>query len=279
MNIRLLTRSDIPAGMRLKDLADWNQTPVDWERFLHASPVGCFAAEEDGSLVGTSATIVYEGRIAWIGMVLVDPAFRGRGIGTRLLEEAIRHLDEIGVPTQKLDATPQGKPIYEKLDFVTEYELERWVLRREPAVTPALSLSGVPDLDKIIETDREVFGADRGDLLHSLHANAPDFTVAVELESGILGYALGRGGSRADHLGPWMAWDEPTARELLDEFLRRAGRDTVFVDCPKSNAMVRDLLISRHFVISRPLTRMYRGPNGHPGQPELVCAILGPEFG
>ncbi|MGA2631729.1 MAG: GNAT family N-acetyltransferase [Terriglobia bacterium] len=279
MKIRLLTQSDIPAGMRLKDLAGWNQTPADWERFLRASPAGCFAAEVDGSLVGTSATIVYEDRFAWIGMVLVDPAFRRRGIGPRLLEVAIRHLDVIGVPTQKLDATPQGKPIYEKLGFVTEYELERWVLRREPAVTPALSPSGVPDLDKIIETDREVFGADRGDLLRSLHANAPDFTLAIELESGILGYALGRGGSRADHLGPWMAWDEPTARELLDEFLRRAGRDTVFVDCPKTNTMVRDLLISRRFVISRPLTRMCRGPNGHPGQPELVCAILGPEFG
>jgi len=279
MKIRLLTQSDLPAGMRLKELAGWNQTPADWQRFLHASPAGCFAAEVEGSVVGTSATIVYEDRFAWIGMVLVDPAFRGRGIGTRLLEVAIEHLDGIGVATQKLDATPQGKPIYEKLGFVAEYELERWVLRREPAVSPALSLAAVPDLDKIVETDREVFGADRGELLHSLHADAPDFTLAIELEGGLIGYALGRGGSRADHLGPWMAWDEPTARELLDEFLRHAGRDTVFVDCPKSNAMVRELLLSRRFVISRPLTRMYRGPNGSPGQPELVCAILGPEFG
>lgn len=279
MKIRLLTQSDIPAGMRLKHLASWNQTPADWQRFLRASPAGCFAAEVEGNVVGTSATIVYEGRVAWIGMVLVDPAFRGRGIGTRLLEVAIEHLDGIGVATQKLDATPQGKPIYEKLGFVTEYELDRWVLRREPAMAPALSSNAVPDLDKIIETDREVFGADRSELLRSLHADAPDFTLTIELESGLIGYALGRGGSRADHLGPWMAWDEPTARELLDEFLRRAGRDTVFVDCPKSNAMVRDLLLSRRFLISRPLTRMYRGPNGSPGQPELVCAILGPEFG
>jgi len=279
MDVRLLTRSDIPAGLRLKDYAGWNQTAADWMRFLRASPAGCFAVEVDGRVVGTSATIAYEDRFAWIGMVLVDPAYRSRGIGTRLLEQAVEYLEGLHIPTLKLDATPHGKPIYEKLGFVPEYEIERLVLYREAVAAPRLSPSAVPDIEKIIESDREIFGADRGDLLRSLHADAPDFTLAVELEGAIIGYALGRGGSRADHLGPWMAWDEPTAWELLDEFLRRSGRETVFVDCLKDNEMARDLLLSRGFVISRPLTRMVRGPNSYPGRPELLCAILGPEFG
>lgn len=37
IHIRLMTKTDIPAGMRLKDLAGWNQTPEDWLRFLVAS--------------------------------------------------------------------------------------------------------------------------------------------------------------------------------------------------------------------------------------------------
>ena len=279
MNLRLLNRSDIAAGMVLKDFAGWNQTLADWERFLRASPTGCFAAEVDGKVVGTSTTIVYEGRFAWIGMVLVDPEYRSRGIGTRLLERAVEHLDELRVPTIKLDATPQGKPIYEKMGFVTEYEIERWVLHREAVALSALARAGIPDIEKIIEEDGAVFGADRGELLRSLHADAPDFTLASELEGEVIGYALGRGGSRADHLGPWMAWDQPTGRELLDAFLQRSARDTVFVDCLKNNEMARELLLSRGFLISRPLTRMVRGPNTHPGHPELLCAILGPEFG
>ena len=56
-----------------------------------------------------------------------------------------------------------------------------------------------------------------------------------------------------------MAWDEPTAWELLDEFLQRSARDTVFVDCLKDNAVARALLRSRNFQFSRPLTRMVRG--------------------
>ena len=133
LRIRVMTAGDIPAGMRLKDTAGWNQTQGDWERFLRASPEGCFVAEREGRVVGTAATIVYEGRFAWIGMVLVDPATRGQGIGTKLLEKTIEYLDGCGIPSLKLDATPQGKPIYQKLGFVSEYEIERWQLKRSPA--------------------------------------------------------------------------------------------------------------------------------------------------
>ncbi len=279
MVVRLLTRSDIPAGMRLKNLAGWNQTPADWGRLLCLSPVGCFAAEEGLKVVGTVTAVAYEGRLAWIGMLLVDPEYRRRGLGTLLLKKAIEYLEGIQVPTIKLDTNLKARAVYETLGFVSEYEIERWVLHREPIAVPVLSSTGVPDITRIIEADREIFGANRGDLLALLHADAPDFTLAVELEGEVLGYCLGRGGSRADHLGPWMAWDEPTAWELLDEFLRRSGRETVYVDCLKNNPMARELLRSRGFVIARSLTRMYRGPNTYPGRPELLCAVLGPEFG
>jgi len=274
-----MTMADIPAGMHLKEIAGWNQTVSDWERFLRASPEGCFVAEADGQVVGTVTTIVYEDRFAWIGMLLVEPAYRGCGIGTRLFEKTLEHLDARRVPTMKLDATPQGKPIYERLGFVTEYEIERWMLKRAPGAGAAQSPSPGHDFDRVLRWDREVFGADRSGLLRSLHREAPDFTLAVQFFGELTGYALGRRGSRADHLGPWMARDEASARELLDEFLERSARETVFVDALRENPWARALLRSRGFEFSRPLTRMYRGPNHHPGCPELLCAALGPEFG
>jgi GNAT superfamily N-acetyltransferase len=279
IRLRLMTPADIPAGMELVDVAGWNQTPADWERFLRASPDGCFAAEVGGAVVGTATTIIYEGRVAWISMVLVFPDYRGRGIGTRLLVKTIEHLDALGIPSLKLDATPQGKPIYEKLGFVAEYEIERWKLRRAPAGGVAPRSGGPKNLERILALDREIFGADRSALLQSLHESAPGFTLATEFMGDLSAYALGRKGWRADHLGPWMARDEPSARELLDEFLRRSARETVFVDAMRANPFARGLLRSRGFEFSRPLTRMYRGSNKHPGRPELVCAILGPEFG
>jgi predicted GNAT family acetyltransferase len=242
------------------------------------SPRGCFVAEVDGKVAGPAATIVYEQRFAWIGMVLVDPEFRGRGIGTRLLEKTIEHLDTIGIATMKLDATPAGRPIYQKLGFVDEYEIQRWRLKRPiPQAAPAPERQ--PVSDAVLQLDREIFGADRSPLLRSLASENPDFAMAAERNGEIDGYTFGRRGTLADHLGPWMARDEKTAAVMLDEFLKCSRRETVFVDALRDRRFVSVMLQARGFKVSRPLARMVRGPNICPGRPELLCAILGPEFG
>lgn len=279
MNLRLMTMADIPAGMRLKEVAGWNQTPADWQRFLNWSPRGCFVAESGGRVVGTATTITYGRKVSWIGMVLVDPDYRGQGIGTRLLAKTLEYLDAQRVPSIKLDATPEGRPIYEKLGFVSEYDIERWVLRRSPPTEISNRKPAKPNLYGILKLDPAIFGADRAGLLCSLDREAPAFTLEIGGRGTLQGYALGRQGSRADHLGPWVARDESTARQLLEEFLRRSSRETLFVDCLKSNPFARALVSARAFEFARPLTRMVRGSNAHPGRPKLICAILGPEFG
>lgn len=277
MRLRVMNSEDIPAAVRLKDAAGWNQTAVDWKRFLAASPEGCSVAECDGRVVGTSATIVYEDRFAWIGMIVVDQQHRGQGIGTALLVQAIQYLDSRSVPCMKLDATPEGKPLYKKFGFVSEYDIERWMLNRQSDENVAGK--ALEEIDDVLQLDREVFGADRGGLLHSLNATTPEFTQVIRQETKINGYALGRHGSRADQLGPWIACNEHVAAKLLDEFLRRSGRELVFVDCVQSNPWVLPLIKARGFEFLRPLTRMFRGINRHAGRPDLLCAILGPEFG
>jgi len=276
--IRLLMPEDIPAAVLLKDAAGWNQTALDWERFVSASPEGCFAAEFEGRLIGTSATITYEDRLAWIGMVIVDGQFRGQGIGTALLQRAIAYLDARKIPSVKLDATPQGKLLYQKFGFASEYEIERWNLERAAGEVAAAETSHA-DLSDILSLDRAIFGADRGSVLRSMANAAPEFVMSKVRKGKIAGYEFGRRGSLADQLGPWMAQDEEVAANLLDEFLRRSGWERVFVDCVRANPWAIRLVQARGFQFSRPLTRMFRGKNDSAGKPELLCAILGPEFG
>jgi GNAT superfamily N-acetyltransferase len=284
MHLRAMTKQDVPAGLRLKDLAGWNQTAGDWNRFLDASPGGCFVAEENGLVCGTATTICYENRFAWIGMVLVDPEHRKRGIGTQLLKKTIEYLEQQKIPTMKLDATPQGRPLYEKLGFVDEYEIERWVLKRSAALDTRLAKSGFAplteaQLELIFRTDQKLFGADRSFLLRSLHDETPQFAIADWTDAVTQGYAFGRRGSFADHLGPWMASSRDSVEKLLGEFLASSSRGNLVVDCLKANAMASESLQAHGFVFSRSLTRMYRGPNAYAGNPASLCAIVGPEFG
>ena len=284
MRLRIMTEQDVPGGLRLNTLSGWNQTAADWRRFLENSPSGCFVMEHDGNVVGTATTINYERRLAWIGMVLVDPEYRKQGIGTALLEKTIEYLDETNIRTMKLDATPQGKPIYTKLGFVEEHEIERWVLKRTPGANPKPQSSTRAPLnnmqrEQILQFDKELFGADRSFLLRALCEEAPQFATAVWEDELLQGYAFGRKGLFADHLGPWIARTRAAAEEILCGFLANSCRETLIVDCLKSNSMAVELLRSRGFAPSRPLTRMVRGPNLYPGRPDSFCAILGPEFG
>lgn len=277
MPMRQMTREDIPAGMQLKEIAHWNQTEADWELFLSASPEGCFVSEVDGHVVGTVTTISYEDRFAWIGMVLVNPEFRKRGIGSALLQQAVGHLDSRGIACIKLDATPQGRPVYEKLGFEVEYEIERWSLKRVAAQTS--SETRRMDIERVLQLDREVFGADRSALLRRVAKSAPELVQILDGPAEVAGYSLGRHGSHSDHFGPWVATDQYGAERMLDTFLERSGRESIIVDCLKSNSWARGALEARGFELARPLTRMHRGSNSHPGRSEMVCGILGPEFG
>ena len=124
-HIRPLTAADLPTAMVLKTEAGWNQLEAGWRRFLSMQPDGCFVAELDGEPVGTTVTCIF-GDVAWVAMVLVARRARGRGIGTAMMRHALKFLDERGVPTVRLDATPMGQPIYERLGFVPEYTLVRF---------------------------------------------------------------------------------------------------------------------------------------------------------
>src|SRR6266704_9977 len=131
--LRQLTSDDLAATTELSTAAGWNQTHEDWQMLMELEPRGCLAIEADGQLVSTTTLLCYSQRLAWIGMVLTSANYRGRGFARRLLAAALDRADSLGVETVKLDATDDGKPIYEKVGFMAEQAVERW---SRPASAP-----------------------------------------------------------------------------------------------------------------------------------------------
>lgn len=278
--IRLMTVADIPAGIKLREAAGWNQTEQDWQRFLRLDPAGNFVACRDDRVCGTVTTLNYEGRFGWIGMVLVDPAYRRQGIGTRLLEKGIDFLESAKVESIKLDATPDGRPLYLQRRFVDEYGIQRWEgvskIGRGVGLTPMKR----EELRKVCEWDRRIFGADRTRLLTALWQEGPQYSVVICEGGEVAGYVLGRAGARAHYLGPWVASPlSGVADELLREFLSRLDGQRVYVDVCLKNPYAVASVQAAGFHMQRSLTRMCRGPNNYPGQPQLVYGIGGPELG
>src|SRR5882724_4627633 len=126
VTLRRMTDGDLLVADELRRLAGWNQTLEDWRRLLWLEPRGCFVAEQEGRVVGTVTTTTYGQALAWIGMMLVHAEHQRRGIGTRLMRQALGYLQDHGVECVKLDATPAGRPVYERLGFIAESTLTRW---------------------------------------------------------------------------------------------------------------------------------------------------------
>ena len=277
--IRLLDESDLPGAMRLKELAGWNQTENDWRRLLGLEPLGCFCAVADGRLIGTTTTITYGGELAWVGMVLVDPEYRRRGIATWLMRAALDYLSERAAAV-KLDATPAGRHVYEGLGFRVESLVERWAGSGRAA--PDRDCSGLEAFapDEICALDRRAFGADRSKLIESLLADGCVASAAVGAGDGRLsGYALARRGSHAAYIGPLVADGAGQAASLLDCQLARFQGRQVYVDVNTNFKGGADLLAARGFKKQRDLIRMVYGAEECAATSGSVFAIAGPEVG
>lgn len=278
---RRMGEGDVPAGLALCRSTGWNQTPEDWELFLRLSPKGCcVAVDDDGEVRGTVATVRYEDHFSWIGMVMVDPAMRRQGIGIQLLREALHVLrDE---DTIKLDATPAGRNIYLQLDFVDEYSLSRMEISQiDPQGLPDTTARPIEtrDLSSIFWLDREVFGANREKVLNSIMKRAAQFAFVCEDNNGMKGYCFGRYGHNYSHIGPVIATDVASAKNVTAAALRNCHGRPVVMDVLLHSQEWLQWLTSLGFREQRPLLRMYRGTNSYPGKPEKQFAILGPEFG
>jgi GNAT superfamily N-acetyltransferase len=220
--------------MRLKQQAGWNQTEADWLRFLDLEPEGCFVGEWDGVGAATLTTCIF-GPVAWIAMVLVEESLRGRGIGKGLLQHALNFLDSRGVRSVRLDATALGKPLYEKLGFVPEYQLTRFH-GTLPSGASGLSVTDFSrsQFAELVEFDRSVTGTNRATFFHRLIEDKPgEFRVILEGER-IAGYLTARPGERAVQIGPCIATAE-TGPMLFADALARCGGQDVYFDIPIEN--------------------------------------------
>ncbi len=201
LDIRVLTEEDVEAALALSASCGWNQRAAEWHMMLQIAPSGTFAAETPDGIVGTAIGIDY-GTFGWIAMMLVNPAWRSRGLGARLLEAAMGAIPP-DLPI-RLDATPLGRPLYERYGFVLESSLTRLVRSADAGQPPVRSGAVRPlaesDLPAVMQMDDRITGAHRHGPLRWAFADAPRYAW-IDTP----GYCLGRGGRLFDHIGPIVA--------------------------------------------------------------------------
>jgi len=297
--VRPMTVADIPLGLKLARQAGWNQIETDWRRFLALQPDGCFVGELDGTAVATIAAFIF-GPVAWIAMVLVDVESRRRGVATTLLKHALDFLDRQGAKTIRLDATAAGQPVYEKLGFVPEYPLTRYMgtapvasggtLKRSvgaasaiesaPSAKPSaltLPCGTHPQWDAVVAFDEQTTATPRGKMLVRLFEESPDLTQVLCRNGQVAGYVTGRHGANATLIGPCIAATD-AGPDLLRHALARCAGQPVFLDVPRDNAPAVQVAEQSGLTAQRHFMRMCRGARLR-DHVESIWATSGPEKG
>jgi GNAT superfamily N-acetyltransferase len=268
-----LTPADVPRALALSNRVGWNQTADDWRLFIARShAIGLF--DGDAGLVATAAALPYDNGFSWISMVIVDPAWRRRGLARRLMGECVDVLRREG-RAALLDATPAGALVYRDLGFVDLATMERWEgeggARAE--VTSVADPLAPDDCDKLIAADAAAFGASRRFLLEDFLAR-PGAIAWTRGDS----YLVMRQGHRAMQIGPLIASSAEAARALLATAIA-AARGKVFLDLFTPWRELAALLETCGFARQRPFLRMALDRADLPGDPQRLAIAAGPEFG
>jgi GNAT superfamily N-acetyltransferase len=285
--LRQLTTTDIPDLLNATQSAGWNQTEQDWLRLLRLAPHGCFGVEHDNRIVSSATVFPHEPDLAWLGMVITHPDYRGRGFSRLVVTHA---LETTAHRTVRLDATDQGRPLYRSLGFLDEYPIERWERPAQPPVQK-LDLPPCPSfksaLDSIYRIDQDRNDPDKSDPDNSAQFENVPYNEALynglaQIGSASLpdgSFAMSRPGSRAAYFGPCIARDTAATRDLLRWCLARHPNQPVYWDLFPDNARAVEIAREHGFLPRRRLMRMTlrAAPDSAPNP--NYYAIAGFEYG
>jgi GNAT superfamily N-acetyltransferase len=133
-------RARADEGERLREIARaskgyWgypSERLAEWIAGLDLSPAGLrkkefYVAEVEGCAIGWSA-LIPRGEVCWLDDLWIDPAWIGRGVGTRMFRHAVARAREVGASRIELESERHAVGFYEKMgaQYVRDSEPGVW---------------------------------------------------------------------------------------------------------------------------------------------------------
>jgi ribosomal protein S18 acetylase RimI-like enzyme len=256
---RTMTRDEVALAIQWAAEEGWNPGLHDAQTFPAADAQGFFVGTLQGEPVASISVVKYEPGFAFLGLYIVRPQWRGRGLGWALWQHAMASAAgrQVG-----LDGVVAQQPRYRKSGFELAWRNVRYEGRGgTPAAGDAhvLDLAGVP-FETVCACDRAYFPADRAAFLRDWLAQ-PDAAALGWIGDGRLqGFGLVRRCRSGWKIGPLFAERERIAESLFIALCSRAGaKEPVYLDVPQCNAPAVALAQRHHMRVVFETARMYTG--------------------
>ena len=114
---------------------DWEEITLNYiDNARENLKYQAFIAEIEGKIVGSVGCQLFDGLYphiikaesrlyGYIWGVYVEKDYRDRGIGKQLTRQTLEYLKSFGCTRAILHASPQGKPVYDRLGFVLSNQM------------------------------------------------------------------------------------------------------------------------------------------------------------
>jgi GNAT superfamily N-acetyltransferase len=240
----------------------WNPGLQDAETFYAADPGGWWIAEDSAGVPVGGLSLVHsdDTRFAFLGLYIVRPEWRGRGVGLRLWTAAIAASPAVCIG---LDGVPNEQENYARSGFVLAFRSQRFAFTQQQVA--GLSVDGVVDgravpFEALCALDQAVAypGSRRAFLRRWL--TPVGGALRVVLRDGVLrGYGVIRRCESGYKIGPLVANTDADARSLLAALVAAVGAEEGYWDIPHANPAAVALAADLGFSAVFETARMYRG--------------------
>ncbi|KAB1072352.1 GNAT family N-acetyltransferase [Methylobacterium planeticum] len=236
----------------------WNPGLYDAACFQAADPDGFLMLCVDDEPAGSISVVRYSDDFGFLGLYIVRPGWRGRGLGRRLWAAGLDHLAGC---TVGLDGVVERQPDYARAGFVTAYRNIRYT---GPPCSPAPGDPRIMPVDDallpaVLAFDRRFSPAGRTTFLRCWLRGEGRSARAFVVDGAVAGYGAVRPCRVGHKVGPLFARDAAVAGALLAE-LTHGVAGPVVLDLPEPNRAAVRLADSLGFAPSFETARMYRGP-------------------
>jgi hypothetical protein len=220
------------------------------------------------------ACVRYGEAFGFVGLYLVRPDLRGRGLGTEIWRAGHEIL---GDRTVGLDAVDAQVANYERDGYVAGGHTYRYrAARGSEGVRPHEGVEPV-EYEDVAGLDARAFPAPRGAFLRPWLAQPEARALGLRRDGHLIGYGVRRRCREGWKIGPLFATDAVAAEALLDGLV--AGLEEPYtLDVPRPNPAATGLAERRGMTPVFRTSRMYRGePPTY--EPDLVFGVTTLELG
>lgn len=262
LQIRTLDEDGVHTLIKWAEEEGWNPGPHDAGVFYATDPDGFLGVFDNDELIGGGSIVSYDGQFGFMGLFIMKPEYRSKGVGSKLwykrrdtLLSRLKKGASIG-----MDGVVDMQPFYTKGGFTIAFRDERYERSGERfSIDEHISPITGNDMDAVLAYDAACFGFERPQFMQHWLQLPGNHTFKYTEGGELKGFAIVRKLQKGWKVCPLFADNAMVAEALYEACLNATQGETLTIDIPVSNTAAAELIKKYDATYVFECARMYYG--------------------